>query len=63
MNKQSIREIFDDISLSLITFLDNHVGITDIEFIERQGRLSLSLRRGLNLNQQMGRRECSILSS
>lgn len=37
MNKQSIREIFDDISLSLITFLDNHVGITDIEFIERQG--------------------------
>ena len=39
MNKQSIREIFDDISLSLISFLENHIGITEIEFIERQGKL------------------------
>ena len=39
MNKQNIREIFDDISLSVISFLENHVGITDVEFIERQGKI------------------------
>jgi len=39
MNKQSIREIFDNISLSVISFLENHVGITDVEFLERQGKL------------------------
>ena len=37
MNKQSIREIFDNISLSVISFLENHIGITDVEFTERQG--------------------------
>ena len=37
MNKQSIREIFDNISLSVISFLENHIGIMDVEFIERQG--------------------------
>jgi len=35
MNKQSIREIFDNISLSVISFLENHIGIADVEFIER----------------------------
>ncbi len=39
MNKQSIREIFDNISLSVISFLENHIGITDVEFTERQGIL------------------------
>jgi hypothetical protein len=39
MNKQSIREIFDNISLSVISFLENHIGITDVEFVERQGTL------------------------
>lgn len=38
MNKQSIREIFDNISLSVISFLENHIGITDVEFVERQGK-------------------------
>ena len=38
MNKQSIREIFDNISLSVISFLENHIGITDVEFTERQGK-------------------------
>lgn len=40
MNKQSIREIFDNISLSVISFLENHIGIMDVEFIERQGNPS-----------------------
>lgn len=38
MNKQSVREIFDNISLSVISFLEGHIGITDVEFIERQGK-------------------------
>lgn len=41
MNKQSIREIFDNISLSVISFLENHIGITDVEFVERQGMLMI----------------------
>jgi len=40
MNKQSIREIFDNISLSVISFLENHIGITDVEFVERQGNIT-----------------------
>ena len=39
MIKQNIREIFDNISLSVISFLENHVGISDVEFTERQGTL------------------------
>jgi hypothetical protein len=38
MNKQSIREIFDNISLNVISFLENHIGITDVDFIERSGK-------------------------
>ena len=38
MIKQGIREIFDNISLSVISFLENHIGITDVEFIERTGK-------------------------
>jgi len=38
MNKQSVREIFDNISLSVISFLEGHIGITDVEFVERQGK-------------------------
>lgn len=41
MNKQSIREIFDNISLSVISFLENHIGIMDVEFVERQGKIKL----------------------
>ena len=40
MIKQGVREIFDNISLSVISFLENHIGISDVEFIERQGKLS-----------------------
>jgi hypothetical protein len=44
MNKQSIREIFDNISLSVISFLENHVGISDVEFnSDRQGVAEVSL--------------------
>ena len=42
MIKQGVREIFDNISLSVISFLENHIGITDVEFIERQGKWSRS---------------------
>jgi len=38
MIKQGVREIFDNISLSVITFLESHIGISDVEFIERQGK-------------------------
>mmetsp|Transcript_17388 Transcript_17388/g.31371 ORF Transcript_17388/g.31371 Transcript_17388/m.31371 type:complete len:292 (+) Transcript_17388:214-1089(+) len=37
MVKQSVREIFEQISLSVINYLERHIGVTDIEFIERQG--------------------------
>ena len=39
MIKQGVREIFDNISLSVISFLENHIGISDVEFIERQGKM------------------------
>ena len=38
MIKQGIREIFDNISLSVITFLESHIGISDVEFLERTGK-------------------------
>lgn len=44
MNKQSIREIFDNISLSVISYLENHTGVLDVEFNnERQGVAEVSL--------------------
>jgi tubulin polyglutamylase complex subunit 2 len=43
MNKQSSRDIFDIISLNVIGFLENHIGITDVEFIERSGIAEMSL--------------------
>ena len=33
----TIREIFDNISMQVITFLENHIGISDVEFVERVG--------------------------
>ena len=33
----SIREIFDDISLSVISFLENHEGVASVDFVERRG--------------------------
>lgn len=44
MNKQSIREIFDNISLRVISFLETHTGISEVEFnSERQGVAEISL--------------------
>ena len=44
MNKQSIREIFDNISLSVIHFLESHNGVNEVEFnSERQGVAEVSL--------------------
>jgi hypothetical protein len=43
MNKQSIKEIFDNISLNVIEFLENHIGITDVEFVERSGVAEMSI--------------------
>ena len=43
MSKQSIREIFDNISHSVISFLETHIGIADVEFTERQGVAEPSL--------------------
>lgn len=38
MNKQSTRDIFDNISLNVISFLENHIGISDVDFNERSGK-------------------------
>ncbi len=60
MNQQSIREIFDNISLSVISFLENHIGITDVEFVERQGKKATIIpnnRCSRSSNHKMGRRE------
>lgn len=43
MNKQSIRDIFDIISLNVIGFLENHIGISDVDFVERSGVAEMSI--------------------
>ena len=44
MQRQStIREIFDNISMQVISFLEGHVGISDVEFVERQGVAEASI--------------------
>jgi len=43
MNKQSLRDIFDTISLNVIDFLENHIGITDVDFLERSGVAEMSI--------------------
>jgi len=40
-----IREVFDNISMQVISFLENHIGITDVEFIERAGCADISLQK------------------
>jgi tubulin polyglutamylase complex subunit 2 len=37
MNKQSVLEIFEQISDSVISFLQNHPGVTEVEFHDRHG--------------------------
>jgi hypothetical protein len=63
MNKQSIREIFDNISLSVISFLENHIGITDVEFTERQGKITLShhVQESLKLLLRNGRKKMDLI--
>ena len=41
--KSSGREVFDNISMNVISFLENHIGISDVEFIERQGCADISI--------------------
>ena len=43
MNKQSVRDIFDIISLNVMGFLDNHIGISDVDFVERSGVAEMSV--------------------
>ena len=43
MNKQSVREIFDTISLNVIQFLESHIGITEVDLIEHTGVAEMSL--------------------
>lgn len=63
MNKQSIREIFDNISLSVISFLENHIGITDVEFTERQGKITISnlIQESLKLLLLNGRKKMDLI--
>lgn len=37
------REVFDNISMQVISFLENHIGISDVEFIERAGCADVSI--------------------
>jgi hypothetical protein len=39
------REVFDNISMQVISFLENHVGISDVEFIERAGCADVSIQK------------------
>ena len=41
--KSAGREVFDNISMNVISFLENHIGISDVEFIERQGCADISI--------------------
>ncbi|OMJ78498.1 hypothetical protein SteCoe_21651 [Stentor coeruleus] len=43
MNKQSVLEIFEQISDKVISFLQNHPGVTEVEFNERHGVLDSQL--------------------
>lgn len=43
MNKQSIKDIFDIISLNVIGFLENHIGVSDVDFVERSGVAEMSI--------------------
>ena len=43
LTMSSIRDIFDDVSLSVISFLENHTGVSSVKFVERQGLSSQSI--------------------
>ena len=38
-----MRDIFDIISLNVIGFLENHIGISDVEFMEKTGVAEMSI--------------------
>jgi hypothetical protein len=40
-----MRDIFDTISLNVIGFLENHIGVTDISFLERSGVAEMSINK------------------
>jgi hypothetical protein len=39
------REVFDNISMNVIGFLESHICIADVEFIERAGCADISLQK------------------
>ena len=43
--QSSIREVFDNISMQVISFLENHIGISDVEFIERSGCADITIQK------------------
>ena len=38
MNRHSSREVFDNISLNVLSFLESHIGVSDVEFNEQSGK-------------------------
>ena len=40
-----MRDIFDTISLNVIGFLENHIGVTEIAFVERSGVAEMSINK------------------
>jgi tubulin polyglutamylase complex subunit 2 len=45
------REVFDNISMNVIQFLENHICISDVEFVERQGCSESSIHKWEEDNQ------------
>jgi hypothetical protein len=38
-----MREVFDNISMQVISFLENHIGIAGVDFIERPGCADITI--------------------
>ena len=38
MNMNSQKEVFDNIAMNVISFLESHIGVTEVTFNERSGK-------------------------
>lgn len=46
-----MREVFDNISMQVISFLENHIGIAGVDFIERPGCADITISKWEEDNQ------------
>ena len=40
-----MREVFDNISMQVISFLENHIGVASVEFLERAGCADMTIQK------------------